>query len=182
MYNKLDNFIETKMKWISQMINMSDLTIIPAVKGESMAIVLWYLNLVCVEAGSMFFSCLREPVWIMDQISKNIIHFLRLFGCIIQTEILGDFRLLKLFTNFMKQNFMTQEVSWPSWTGASRCSAAGASLCTRVWSPFSGRFYLYLIFIFCFSIYLNIRGLSIYFKDFCSSPRQLIRRCNRICI
>ena len=41
---------------------MSDLTIIPAVKEESMAIVLWYLNLVCVEAGSMFVSCLREPV------------------------------------------------------------------------------------------------------------------------
>ena len=50
---------------------------------------------------------------------------------------------------------MTQEVSWPSWAGAtwcsvvgaSRCSAAGASLCTRVRSQFLVRFYLYLIFI-----------------------------------
>ena len=51
-----------------------------------MNIVLWYLNLICVEAGSMFILCLGEPVWIMDQISKNIIHFLRQFSCITHTE------------------------------------------------------------------------------------------------
>ena len=37
-------------------------TVIPAVKGEYMTIVLWYLNIVCTEAGSMFISCLGEPV------------------------------------------------------------------------------------------------------------------------
>ena len=53
------------------------------------------------------------------------------------------------------KNFITQEVSWPSWAGASWCSAAGASWrsvagaswCTWVRSQFSRRFYLYLIFI-----------------------------------
>ena len=47
----------------------------------------------------------------------------------------------------LNKHFMTQEVSWPSWAEASWCLAAGASWCTRVRSPFSRRFYLYLIFI-----------------------------------
>ena len=88
------------------------------------------------------FSCLGEPVWIMDQISKNKFTS---WGCLIASsrrKILRDFCLLKSFSNFM-----TQEVSWPSLAGATWCSAAGASWCTRVRSPFSGRFYLYLIFI-----------------------------------
>ena len=93
------------------------------------------------------FSYLGEPVWIMDQINKNIIHFLRLSGCIIQKIILGDFDILKSFVNFMKQNFHDSGgfMAFLSW-----CIYVfgGWSFIVHPGSiPIFGRFYLYLVFI-----------------------------------
>ena len=43
---------------------------IPAIKGEYMALILWFMNLCYPGMGSIASSCLGEPDWIMDQIGK----------------------------------------------------------------------------------------------------------------
>ena len=79
---------------------------IPIVRRECMAIVLWYLNIVCAEAGSMFFFHASEnqfESWIKS--AKISFTF---WGCLVASfrrKILRDFRLLKSFSNFMKQKF-----------------------------------------------------------------------------
>ena len=129
---------------------------IPAVKGECMAIVLWYLNIVCTEAGSMFVSCLWEPVWIIDKITKNRIHFLRLLVASSKHKILGDFYLLKSFANFM-----TQEVSWFFWAGETWCSATETPGTPRFDPYFRGGFNFIYNLLYWFSIYLKIRGFRV---------------------
>ena len=113
-----------------------------------------FLNIVCTEAGSMFVLCLEEPVWIMDQITKTIIHFLRLLVASSKCKILGDFRLLKSFANFMKQKFHDSGgfMAFLSW---SILEFGGWSfMCTRVRSPFRGGFNFIYNFYYIDSVFI----------------------------
>ncbi len=55
---------------------------IPTVRGECMAIVLWWMNLWCPGFGTIGVSCLGEPDWIMDQIIVGILQNIT-WGCFI---------------------------------------------------------------------------------------------------
>mmetsp|Transcript_17399 Transcript_17399/g.20202 ORF Transcript_17399/g.20202 Transcript_17399/m.20202 type:complete len:82 (+) Transcript_17399:21-266(+) len=49
---------------------------IPSIKGEYMAIILWWVNICYPGAGTLASSCLGEPDWIMDQIIVGILQWL----------------------------------------------------------------------------------------------------------
>ena len=46
---------------------------IPSIKGEYMALILWWLNIVNPGAGTIFSSCLGEADWLIDQIIVGIL-------------------------------------------------------------------------------------------------------------
>ena len=55
---------------------------IPTIKGECLAIVLWWLNLHMPGFGTTVSSCLGDADWVMDQIIVGILQYITA-GCFI---------------------------------------------------------------------------------------------------